>query len=361
MAYAWLGDMYGQMGESDLSAENFSKAYQLCDRASDAEKFFITASYYIRVTGNLENAEQTCLVWAQTYPREMPAHGLLSGVIYLGLGRYEDGVEQGKKAIELNPDVAAVYGGLASDYLFLDRLNEAESTLRVAAERKVDSADLSVMRYGIAFLKGDQARMEQEAARGRAKAADVISYQEAFVQAYSGHLQQSRSMSQRASDLAQRSGGRETSAVFQAGAAVLEAFAGYGSVARQKASAALGLSKDREVEFGAGFALALLGDSAQSQALANDLERRFPEDTAVRFTYTPALRALLALNRPVRGRLRQGVVQADPPRHGPAPALPWSPGSRRDADLARPCSQGGSCPSVVWVSTATRRSYCTTT
>jgi serine/threonine protein kinase/tetratricopeptide (TPR) repeat protein len=295
MAYAWLGDMYGQMGESDLSAENLSKAYQLRDRASDAEKFFITASYYIRVTGNLKNAEQTCLVWAQTYPREMPAHGLLSGVIYMGLGRYEDGVEQGKKAVELNPDVAAVYAGLASDYLYLDRLNEAENTLRVAAERKVDSTDLSVLRYTIAFLKGDQAGMEQE--RVRAKAEDVMSYQEAFVQAYSGHLQPSRTLYQRASDFARQSGGREASGLFQAGAALPEVFAGYGSVARQKALAALQLSKDREVEFGAGFALALLGDSAEAQALVTDLERRFPEDTSVRFTYTPALRALLALNR----------------------------------------------------------------
>ena len=295
MAYAWLGDMYGQMGESDLSAENLSKAYQLRDRASDAERFFITASYYIRVTGNLEKAEQTCLVWAQTYPREMPAHGLLSGVIYMGLGRYEDGVEQGKKAVELNPDVAAVYAGVGSDYLYLDRLEEAENILRVAAERKVDSTDLSVLRYTIAFLKGNQAGMEQE--RGRAKADDVISYQDAFVQAYSGHLQQSRTLYQRASDFARQSGGREASALFQAGAALPEVFAGYGSVARQKALASLQLSKDREVEFGAGFTLALLGDSAQAQALVNDLERRFPEDTSVRFTYTPALRALLALNR----------------------------------------------------------------
>ena len=296
-AYAWLGDMYGQMGESDLSAESLGKAYQLRDRASDAEKFFIAASYYIRVTGNLENAEQTCLVWAQTYPREMPAHGLLSGVIYMGLGRYEEGVEQGKKAFELNPDVAAVYAGLASDYLYLDRLNDAESTLRAAAERKVDSADLSVLRYSIAFLKGDQGGMNQEAVRTRAKAEDVIAYQEALVEAYSGHLQQSRSMSKRASDLAEQSGARETSALFQAGAALAEAFVGYGPVARRKALAALALSRDREVEFGAGVALALLGDSAQPQALAHDLERRFPEDTSVKFTYTPTLYALLSLNR----------------------------------------------------------------
>jgi eukaryotic-like serine/threonine-protein kinase len=312
MAYAWLGDMYGQMGESDLSAENISKAYQLQDRASEAEKFFITASYYIRVTGNLEKAEQTCLAWARTYPREMPPHGLLSGVIYAGLGRYDEGVEQGKKAIELNPDVAAAYVGLAADYVYLDRLTEAENTLRIASERQLDSADASVLRYDIAFLKGDEAGMEREATPGRGKAEDLISYHQAFVLAYSGRLQQAARMSQRASDLAHQSGGRERSALFQAGAAVSEAWLGYAPGARQKALAALALSKDREVEYGAAVALALLGSSSQSQTLTNDLERRFPEDTSVRFSYAPTLRALLALNRGEAAKALQQLQIAIP-------------------------------------------------
>ena len=50
------------------------------------------------------------------------------------------------------------------------------------------------------------------------------------------------------------------------------------------------------MEYGAAFALALSGDSARSQTLANDLEKRFLEDTSVRFSYLPALRALLELN-----------------------------------------------------------------
>jgi tetratricopeptide (TPR) repeat protein len=60
--------------------------------------------------------------------------------------------------------------------------------------------------------------------------------------------------------------------------------------------AALELSKELYVEYGAAFALALSGDSSWSQALATDLERRFGEDTSVRFSYLPALRARLALN-----------------------------------------------------------------
>ena len=57
------------------------------------------------------------------------------------------------------------------------------------------------------------------------------------------------------------------------------------------------LSNDREVEYGAGLALAIAGDTSQPSSLAADLEKRFPEDTSVRFSYLPALRAMIALNQ----------------------------------------------------------------
>jgi len=59
MAYAYLGRTYGDIGESVLSAESTSKAYQLRDRASDPERFFISASYDTQVTGNMEKAQST--------------------------------------------------------------------------------------------------------------------------------------------------------------------------------------------------------------------------------------------------------------------------------------------------------------
>jgi eukaryotic-like serine/threonine-protein kinase len=39
------------------------------------------------------------------------------------------------------------------------------------------------------------------------------------------------------------------------------------------------------------------GDSSRAETLANDLDIRFPEDTAVQFSYLPVIRARLALNR----------------------------------------------------------------
>jgi tetratricopeptide (TPR) repeat protein len=298
MAHAWLGRMYSDIDESDLSAESTGRAWQLRDRASDRERFWITAAYDTQVTENLKKAQETCEVWAQTYPREGVPHDMLSGIIYPVIAKYEQAVEEAKKAIELDPDFAMSYYLLGSSYESLDRLGDAANTLQRASERKLEIPDFLILRYDIAFLKDDKAGMEQAATLGGSKSgAEVwIRIKEAFAQAYSGHLQEARRMSRRAVELAQQSGQRERAALWEIGAAVWEAFLGNAPAARRSAMAALELSKDREVVYGAALTLALSGDSGRSQTLANDLETRFPESTPVRFSYLPTLRALLALN-----------------------------------------------------------------
>ena len=297
-AYAALGRMYGDIGESLLSAVNTSKAYELRDRASDQEKFFISLSYDLQVTGNLEKGQQTCALWVQAYPRAWVPHGLLSGDIYPATGKREESVEEAKIALDIDPGFSIGYLNLATGYMALERLDEAENTLQRASERKLEIPDFFVLRYVIAFLKGDKVGMEREAAlaRERRGVADWISNSEGFVLAYSGHLEAARKMSQLAADLARKTERRETEALYEADAAVREALFGNVSMARQRAVDALELSKSRDVAYGVGFALALSGDSSRSQVLTEDLSRRFPEDTRVQFTYVPTLRALLALN-----------------------------------------------------------------
>ena len=297
-AYATIGRMYGDIGESALSAENTSKAYQLRDRASDQEKFFISLNYDLQVTGNLEKAQQTCELWMQTYPRAWFPHALLAGGIYPSIGKREESVEEAKIGLGIDPDFSIGYSLLADGYLAVERTAEAEKTLQRASERKLDIPDFYVQRYVIAFLKDDRAGMEREAALPREKPGvdDWMSNAEAFVSAYSGHLAEARKMSQRAADLARKAERRDTEALYEADAAMREALFGNALAARQRAGDAVELSKSRDVEYGAAFALALSGDSSRSQKLAEDLSRRFPEDTIVRFTYVPTIRALVALN-----------------------------------------------------------------
>jgi tetratricopeptide (TPR) repeat protein len=176
MGYAALGLYYGTTGESDLAAENTRKAYELRDRASDKEKFFITAYYDGRATGNQEKAQQTCEQWAQIYPREWTPHAFLSGFIYPVLGRYEKAAEEGRKAIELAPDTYTGYFLLGYNFVYLDRSTEAEDVLRGASDRKMEAPFLSLLRFDLAFLKGDSAGMQREvaAAQGKPGAEDWI-------------------------------------------------------------------------------------------------------------------------------------------------------------------------------------------
>jgi DNA-binding winged helix-turn-helix (wHTH) protein/tetratricopeptide (TPR) repeat protein len=298
MAYAMLGRVYGDIAESGLSAENTSKAWQLRSRANDRERFFIDASYEMQVTGDMEKARQTCEAWEQTYPRDPNAHGFLAGMIYPVLGKYEQALEEARKMLELEPDFPVSYNLVALGYLPLGRLEEASHTLELASERKMQMPDLVVDRYQVAFLKGDQAGMEKAVALAAKTpgAEDVVANQESFGAAYSGHLQQARRRSGFAVQMAEQAGQRERAALFKSGAAVREGFFGNGAAARQSATAALALSKGKEVEYGAAFAEALVGGAGAAQAMADDLEKRFPDDTSVKFYYVPALRGLVALH-----------------------------------------------------------------
>ena len=297
MAHALLGRIYGDTRDPARSAESFRKAYELRDRSSDAERFFITFNYDLQGTGNLEEAQRTGESWMQTYPRVLQAPSLLSAV-YQNLGKYEKSVEAAKRAIDISPDFPFGPANLAWAYLFLERYGDAESTVQKASERKLAVADLLVLPYVIAFYKNDGTGMDRAAAvaKDSIEAADWMTNIEGSVLAYSGHLQQARTKTRQAMNLSEQAHQQEKAAMFEAGAAVREALFGNSREARQAAKAALAISQSRDVEYGAAFALAVSGDEKDSEALAKDLERRFPEDTAVKFTYLPIHRALLALN-----------------------------------------------------------------
>jgi tetratricopeptide (TPR) repeat protein len=305
MAYANLALSYSGVGESVLAAESATKAFQLRERASERERFFITFNYDREVTGNLEHAFQTLELWEQTYPRRSAppdAMELLGGLSTKGTGRWEIAVDRARKTIATYPDVVIGYGNLALSSFFLDRFGEAENALQQAAAHKKEWLDLPqflVYRYNIAFMKGDNEQMDRVVAlaKGKRLAEHWVMNSQALVQARSGHAQLARRLSSRAVELALQEGRREAAATYQSAAAVWEGLYGNANEARAKAAAALAMTNGRDVEYASALALGLAGDSSRSEALADDLAKRFPEDTFVRFTYLPVLRALSALHR----------------------------------------------------------------
>jgi serine/threonine protein kinase/tetratricopeptide (TPR) repeat protein len=298
IAHAQLGIFFSNEGESALSRQSTIKAYQLRHRASDAERFFIETVYDRQVTGNMDREMETLETWAQSYPRDNVPHGLLAGFATRSTGRYEESVAAAERSMARHPEggSAASTNSKAYGELHLNRLDAAEATMRRAEERKL-AFDFSVLRYFIAFLRGDGEGMTQQAAiaRDSRSTEDLISHLEALRLAGSARLQDARRTSAIAAAIAKQSRRLERAALFETATAVWEALYGNAAAARQKVATALSLGRGHEVDYAAAFALAMSGDVSQSRALADGLARDYPEDTSVQFMYLPTLRGLFAL------------------------------------------------------------------
>jgi tetratricopeptide (TPR) repeat protein len=227
MAYASLGSSYFNLGETELASENTRKAYELRERVSDRERFYIESHYYHLVTGDLEKARQVYELWAQTYPRDdVPPNNL--GRIYQRLGQYHKDLTNTRETLRLDPGSSQDYANLVSSYLVLNRLEEARATADEALAKKLDSPYLRLFLYQLAFLQNDTSGMAQQAAwaAGKPGVVDVLLHYESETAAYSGRLGQARELSRRAVASAKRAEEKETAAGYEADAAVREALFG---------------------------------------------------------------------------------------------------------------------------------------
>jgi len=175
VAYAVMSVIYASLSEDGRSVENIRKAYDLREKVSERERFFIEGQYYIIATGELEKAAQPYELWQQTYPRDAVPYSVLGGISGT-LGNWEKALEEWRVALRLEPNAVYNYRNLGLAYTALNRLDEAEGVYKQAEERKLESEGLLVSRYQLAFMKGDAAQMAQlaSAAMGKPGAEDIM-------------------------------------------------------------------------------------------------------------------------------------------------------------------------------------------
>lgn len=297
-AYASLGAVYINLDQMSLAIENYKKAYELRDRVSDRERFYIEANYFSYVTGEIEKANRSYVQWIQDYSSDYVPHGNL-GLNYMTLGQYEKSVEEMQASLQITPNSMAGYSNLTGAYLSMGKLDEAKAALDQSQSRKLDGPSLRLARYALAFLKNDGAGMAQQAtwATGKTGAEDLLLSMEADTEAYHGRLAKARDLSQRAVDSATHADASETAAIWRVNAALREAEFGNGANARKMADQALSLSSGRDVALLAGLAYARAGDNSKSEKLADKLDRAFPVDTIIQGYWLPTLRAAIELNK----------------------------------------------------------------
>jgi serine/threonine protein kinase len=297
MAYGALAVVYRNLQESSLALEYATKAYQLRDRVTERERLRITSDYFF-ATGEVGKEAQTYEVWLASYPHDpVPINGLAR--TYIDMGHYDKALPEYQEALRLAPDHYGSYANLGIVYLALNRLDDARATFEQAFAHKLDGEVLRQNLYYLDFVLGDVTGMAEQVAWGMGKPGDedfLLSMQ-SDTEAYYGRLSKARDFTRRAVDSAVRADSKETAALWRVDAALREAELGNAASAREQVTAALTLSQGRDVKTAAALALARIGDSLRATVLAEDLERNYPNNAALKLFWLPTINAATEIRK----------------------------------------------------------------
>jgi serine/threonine protein kinase/predicted Zn-dependent protease len=296
-AYLQLGFLYGYLGELRLSSENVSKAYGLREAVSEAERFPITAQYYLTVTDQPERAVSTCQVWIQTYPRDGSADDRVTDA-YMELGQHEHALAESVRAYEKRGDLAITLSHFARGYLFLNRLEDARAIYQKNFARNPNQLFWRQGMYLLGFFDGNTRLMEEQVgwAMQTPGVEDELLAMHANTNAYFGHVEKSRELTHQAVEFSQRHEFRERAALLIAREALWEAWFGNSEAAARQVQTALGLAPGRDVRALAALALAGTGGRSQASKLADELDAEFPASALIHSYWLPAIRAEIELH-----------------------------------------------------------------
>jgi serine/threonine protein kinase/tetratricopeptide (TPR) repeat protein len=312
MAHARLSAIYGNVGEEEQQAEEAKKAFDLRERVSERERYYITEHYY-QATGDIEKREETLESAIKAYPNDSSPFANLAFDFNVYSGQFEKAIPLANEFSRLEPNAPFGYVHAALPYMALNRLEEARTTLQRALDAKADNMFVHAVLYELAFLNGDAEGMQQQVKWSQGKPGEYLLLNEASnVAAAHGQMQRAGELIQRSVQVTDRLGFKGTTADTQATWADMLAEVGNASKARELAASGSASVHSRDNMGSVAEALAMTGDVTRAQAILDDLGRRFPDDTILHQVGIPVVQALIALDRKVPARAIEALQAATP-------------------------------------------------
>jgi tetratricopeptide (TPR) repeat protein len=311
LANAQLGTSYRDLRNLALGNKYLERAYQLRDRVSERERLEITATYFRHITGELDKRIETTSLLTRTYPQD-PGSFHLHGNSLMIAGEFEQAAEAYREALRLDVDFALSRANLALALIGLNRFDEAQAVIEQGIARHLDSSGLHNRLYLIGFFKGDAEAMKRQVEwfAGRPEEYQIRELQARSL-AFAGRR---REASETLAQAAQLAGGRglvAEKARILANEANMNAIFGFTQPARNQALRVLTLIEKEHIapeELLPSLigqldsqplvcTLALCGEARRAQSLADELGRRFSEDTMHNSVWLPMVNATLDLQR----------------------------------------------------------------
>jgi serine/threonine protein kinase/tetratricopeptide (TPR) repeat protein len=321
MAHARLAAIYNNVGEEDRSVESAKRAFDLRERVSERERFYITDHFYT-ATGNLEKNNETLESAIKAYPNDSSAFANLALQYNLYYGQFEKAIPLADEFTRLEPNAPFGYVHAAGPYMALRRLEEARSILQKAIDAKADNLFVHQQLYQLAFLNGDADGMQRQLKWSEGKPSEYLLLNEATsLAAARGQMQKAGELMQRSLQVSDRLGFKETTADTQANFAVTQAEVGSASRAKELAASSSALAHGRSNMVPVAVALAMTGDVSRAQTFTDELGRRFPDDTILHQVSIPCVRALIEVNHKSPDAAIESLQAARPYELGAAQGL----------------------------------------
>jgi tetratricopeptide (TPR) repeat protein len=319
MAHAMISEMYVNTEQSALAPPFARKAFELRDRVSERERFFISWRYYRDALLASDKALELAQSWAATYPRDPFAHNSV-GIAHIRLGDFEQSLQPLREAIRLDPRFSTPYANLAGALLALGRLDDVRATLDQASQRQLDlGGGARRLSFYLAFIQGNSPIMARElkASLGVRTTNAALGWQ-AHTAAFHGRVEEAHDQFRRAIQVALQGSFAEIAAQLTIDDAEVHAVAGQCAQARSEAAAGTALSRDNATLEQASRVYALCDAPNEARALSGELAQRYPQATLTLRLARPVTAAALALTA---GDAARAIEVLEPVReydHAPA-------------------------------------------
>ena len=318
MAHALLSAVYANTGRTTDAPQYAQRAFELRDRVSERERFFISWRYLVDAEQAWDKALDLAMAWTRTYPREAFAFnslGLASGT----LGQHERAATAFRQALALDNRFAPPYGNLAGSLVGLNRFDEVSAALQLARTNGINTNAIQRTSYVLGYLTNDRAVMDSAIAMARTT-PDAVSATtwEARAAAGSGRFHAAHELYNRAVQEALRDDARELAAQWTAEDAEAMAVAGTCQDVTRQVGRALELSRDNFTVERASRAFALCGAEDAALGLTRGLTSRFASATLTTKLQVPVTAAIGAVRRGESARALQLLEAVEPYDHVPA-------------------------------------------
>ena len=189
LAYARLGTVYANLGQGDESRKMTTKAYELREKVSEAERYYIEARYYTTVQNDVQKALDVYKVWLATYPADYTAL-TNSALLHKQQGDRAEAIRKLELATKAAPDQPLAFTNLGQTYFEAAQYADAKKAYETAILLQ-DSTGARVGLYQIGILTGDQKLADEQASavQGRRDEVDMVAIR-MFAATYRGRMKE---------------------------------------------------------------------------------------------------------------------------------------------------------------------------